>query len=171
LDREGIARRVEILKSELVRSQGKIFDDHESQPCRPESKGQIGSAIRLLVDRINLLPIHIRTGIHKKSEYVLHLDIVFSNSDTRVIVSDHLGIREAESNPMALPVDPDRDFLGHFDRNCSGKQWEKWGYTFNASDSQRHEIIRELINLASDQWKERLKTRFEAVDYKPVGCS
>ncbi len=133
-ERKEIAKRVELLKSQLTTSEARLFEDLREILDDPAARGKVAGAIRLLVDRIDLLPIPTRTGKYRVAHYILYAEILFNNGQTRIMI-------------------------------CS-PDWETTrvhaalGRDASADVVPRNEVIRELADFASDEWKGRLLERF-----------
>ena len=88
--------------------------------------------IRLLVDRINVLAVHIKTYRHKQVKYNLYMEVHFHGGVVRSCITDQDG-----RNPMSL--------------RSLRKPPTEWIV------ANRLFFLREMISQASDQWKPALE--------------
>jgi DNA invertase Pin-like site-specific DNA recombinase len=153
------AKRVEILKSELITSEARIFEDMRTLLDDESARGKVASAIRLLIDRINVLPIHKRTGKHRKVYYILYIEVVFNNGQTRVIITDEEWAQALNADLGGLPSD-----MRGWAQAVKGPSMDKItlvGFSKEGlGPDVRTEIIGGLIAHASDEWRPLLAARF-----------
>ncbi len=125
------------LRAELTTSEAKLLQDLKTKLNDPNEREKVASIIRLLIDKIIILPIHIKTGQHRKYTYNLYVEVHFHNRKTRYYSVDE------EGKTAVL-----------FDHTKAG------GMDFTPVEVGRKILLPMLIDDASPLWKDRLKARF-----------
>lgn len=171
-----VAGQVERIRQEMVTSERRICEDIRANLADPESRARVASALRQVVDRIDLLPIHRATRERKQFEYLLYAEVHFSNGQRRVFITDDRG--------TAVPTQVSGALVGYTLRGDGSEaplhalatQAEAMSSTSGAIEGEltalealwtpagaRRAILTELISQASDQWRGRLQAWLEGV--------
>jgi hypothetical protein len=141
-NRSKLMARIETLRSELVTSESRIFEDMRDALDDPVSRAKVAGAPRLLIDRINLLPIHLKTGAHRHASYLLWVEVLFHNGRRRSFLTD----QDGAAGPLSM-VDGKNKLTSYVIDPDAAPGWS----------GRRREILSGLIGKASDAWRDRLR--------------
>jgi len=139
-DRKALVREVADLKASISTSETRVYEDMRSHLDDPDARAKVASALRLLVDRIDLLPIHRRTERYNRCVYWLVVEVHFANGERRVYVTDDIGATQ-----MRFGYGEAKKKEGIFIVGYSVK-----------SRVQTRAALGQLIPQASDEWRPRL---------------
>jgi hypothetical protein len=126
----------------------------------------------MLVERIDLLPMHQGTGRWNQTRYLLYGEVRFTNGQVRSFVTDQAGdgysvspvkevagVRRRRLAPLHL-VSRLADNL----QTSTTIEDDLWALgSLSTPDGTRRAILAELIDRASDLWLPRLEKWFEGL--------
>lgn len=107
-DRDTLVKRIEILKSEVITSESRLFDDLRSALSDQTAREKLAALIRLLVDRIEVLPKLVRVGRHRRPVYTLDVWVVMNNGGWTQIRRDERGTETGFAPLEERPTPPPR---------------------------------------------------------------
>jgi DNA invertase Pin-like site-specific DNA recombinase len=148
--RKDIIRQIEKIRSELMTSETRIFEDLLTTLSDPSARAKIAGSLRLLIDRIDVLPILTGTKQYNVSTYLLYVLIHFANGKIRIYATDEQGtsvptLKETEDQCSQVGV------------SIVSKSDGSFRYDGGVQRSHPKNILRDLIDSASPEWKPRLE--------------
>ena len=132
---------IQQLKSVLTTSESVIFADLRGDLADPASRPKIASTLRLLIDGITVLPVHTGTGAHRRTQYLLYVEVEFNNGRRRWYVTDQDGTWGRS----------------RFERDEQAVEIGNTGASEFRMGVSRWAILDKLTRVASDAWREKLQ--------------
>lgn len=140
-EKRDLVERCDRIRDQMTTSEAKVYADMVAILEDPASRAKVAGYIRMLVEKIEVLPIPMGVGPHRKTLYLLAVRVCYSSGQSRFYLTDHDGntrpTMDASGNVLIGQTVHDAPLIG--------------------------ETLIALADRATPEWRNRLKSRLEVV--------